>query len=286
VICLCRWLLVSVLLIAQGCADDTNPDAGAPDAADTSTMDTGVADALRDTPRDSRLPDTGHFDSAVGDAGANVLVPGYVCGDYLLVGVSVRGAPPGEYTMTAPGPMGSIASLSSRGMTVATISYPWDTTVGPVGSGTEYVFRFPGYLDVVVAHAGSGSGDLSEIGGCLFDGARVWRVGGGMPYVVGERYGGFVLLDITNVDPPPGEYTFLADGDQGTRVDAIRGGTIVGSAAYTWTTTIGAEGSGLEQTFVFPGLFEIVIAKEGMGTRNLYQVNVDVFDGLKTWTVP
>jgi len=106
----------------------------------------------------------------------------------------------------------------------------------------------------------------------------------GTPYVTGATYGGFVLVSITDRGAPAGTYTILGAGDRGPTVDALRDGTVVSTIPYAWTTTIGSVGSGLEYTFSFPGLFDVVIAKAGPGTRNLYQVNVDVFDGTRFWT--
>ena len=136
-----------------------------------------------------------------------------------------------------------------------------------------------------MAKSGSGTRNLYEINVCLFDGTSVWRVTP-TPYVIGGTYGVFALVSITDRGAPAGIYTFVAASDRGPTIQVRRDGMFVSDQPYDWTTIIGIAGSGAEHTFSFPGLFDIVVAKEGSGTRSLFELNVDMFNGTDSWTVP
>ncbi|RLB49297.1 MAG: hypothetical protein DRJ42_21320 [Deltaproteobacteria bacterium] len=277
----------------DGGPGDAAVDTGAPTTdggpADGSFPDTGVDAGSGDAgTSDSGGGDSGTADSGAADAGSpTFLTAGYDCGTIEVVDVINRGALPGDYVFSAAGDRGPTASVARGGTTLATISYDWLTTVGTVASGRAYTFSFPDLFEVIVAVPGSGPGtrNLFEINLCALDGVKVWREMG-TPFVVGGVYGEFVLVGITDLGAPAGLYSFKSEGDRGPRVRAYRNGTPVGMIPYTWTTTIGSSGSGLEYTFTFPGLFDVVVAKDGAGTRNLFEVNIDMLNGTDTWTVP
>jgi len=291
-------------VVDSGGSDTAPTDSGGGDTAptDTGVSDTGGMDAADAGPGDTGPADTGPADTGPGDTGPGdtgpadtgpadtgtppvFLTPGYDCGDFVLVDIVNTGAIPGDYTFTAAGPMGPTVTAARGGTDVGTASYVWTTTIGAVGSGLEYTFSFAGLFDVTVAKSGSGTRNLFDIGACLFDGVKLWRETG-TPYVLGATYGAFVLVSITDLGAPAGIYTFESAGPMGPTVDLRRDGSIVNTQSYAWTTTIGSVGSGLEYTFTFPGYFDVVVAKAGSGTRNLFEVNVDLLDGVKIWTVP
>lgn len=150
-------------------------DAGPRDAA-TDAADAGLGmDAAAD---DAGPPGDGGSDAGPG----TFLVPGYGCPpDFVIVAIHDDGAPPGDYTLRALGPMGPAVTLRRDGAPVATVAYDWRAVVGPVGVGPEHTFSFAGYFDVVVASASASPRDLAGLDVCLFDGTKSVRNAGPRP---------------------------------------------------------------------------------------------------------
>jgi hypothetical protein len=216
------------------------------------------------------------------DTGPTLLERGSACADYELVEVLDDGAAPGDYTMITDGPMGSVATLFRAGVEVASVPYDWRATVGPADSRMAYLFSFAGFFELVVARTGTEPGDLATVGQCLFGPDAVWRVEG-IPYVIGENYAAFEIVEIVDLGAPPGEYTILAEAPDGFTAQLRRDAIAVNTVRYEWRTTIGAED--LDYTFTFPGYFDVVVRNALTGTHNLYGID-EMFDGRHTWTVP
>jgi hypothetical protein len=295
-------------VLPDGSAGDASQTLDASMTADAASMDSGLQDAamdaasvdsgLQDAAMDAASMDSGHQDAALDggadaaadggtDAGSTTfLTDGFECGDaFVLANVAHIGAYPGDYTVQANGAQGDTVELRHEGSVVDSVSYDWMTTIGAEGSGDEYTFTFPSFFELVVAKQGSGTRNLYNLNQCLFDGMKVLRVEG-EPMVAGMTYGPFVVVSVEDLGAPSGDYTFLSNGAGGDTVELRQNGSVVDSISYDWMTTIGSEGSGIEYTFTFPGYFDVVIAKDGSGTRNLYEINKHVFDGKTVYTVP
>lgn len=253
-----RWM--ACLLVLCSCSGEGGADAGGvadagsdAAAAIDGGMDAGGRDAGAGRDAGPELDAGPEADAGPGpdggtDAGPGVfLIPGFACApDFVIAAIYDDGAPPGEYTLRALGPMGPGVTLRRDGAPVSTVTYDWRATIGPLGVGPEHTFSFHGYFHVVVAHASAGTRDLSGLDACLFDGTKVLRNAiprpdAGPMYDAGPFHdaghdggtlqdGGCVLDDIYEEDDVVGDarplpfgstigYTACADGARAPDLD-------------------------------------------------------------------
>ncbi len=97
-------------------------------------------------------------------------------GDYAVVDVTIGAAAAGDYTFHVADPRAGEVEVRLDGATVATLAYPWGTTVSASDPAQFYTFDFPELFSITVRRAGTGTANLYGLDHSIFDGARILRV--------------------------------------------------------------------------------------------------------------
>jgi pilus assembly protein FimV len=203
------------------------------------------------------------------------------CGGATPAGSSgAAGTSGGAGTSGAAGSTGAAGTSGAAGSTGSAGTSGAAGSTGSAGSADAAAGTDGATGDAADA---TSTGDVaSDAQACTID------AGASPTLVASETYGEYVLESVTLAGAPCGAYTLTVQAPKADDVELRRAGSnaVLAHASYDWLMTVSATDATKFATFHFAGYFDLVVRKAGSGTENLYDLNLEIFDGTKLLVVP